>query len=124
MGYDGEYVVRGISEFSTGLYTCRANVPGFLPETRSATVFMKGPPLINRRASRKIQFGRIGDIVEIKCDISSIPRPNLVQWTQFESNHPIPTQSGHYRVTTLIYFEYIARKKLVTAYTNKFIQLF
>ena len=114
MGYDGEFVVRGISEFSTGLYTCRANVPGFLPETRSATVFMKGPPLINRRASRKIQFGRIGDIVEIKCDISSIPRPNLVQWTQFESNHPIPTQSGHYRVTTLIYFEYIARKKLVT----------
>ena len=113
MGYDGEYVVRGISEFSTGLYTCRANVPGFLPETRSATVFMKGPPLINRRASRKIQFGRIGDIVEIKCDIGSIPRPNLVQWTQFESNHPIPTQSGHYRVITLIYFERITRKKLI-----------
>ena len=81
---------------STGRYTCRARVQGFTDVSATVEVFMKGPPRITR--TEKIQFGRIGDNVEITCDTFSIPQPNQIEWRQFDQNYPIPIPSSHYRV--------------------------
>ena len=61
---------------------------------------MKGPPRIVR--TERIQFGRIGDNVEITCDTFSIPRPNPIEWRQYEQNYPISLQSNHYKVQLLL----------------------
>ena len=59
-----------------GRYTCRARVQGFPEVIASAEIFMKGPPRIIR--TKKIQFGRIGDDVELTCDTFSIPVPDTI----------------------------------------------
>ena len=82
---------------STGRYTCRARVQGFTDVFTSVEIFMKGPPRITR--TERIQFGRIGDNVEITCDTFSIPQPNQIEWRQYDQNYPIPLPSSHYRVT-------------------------
>ena len=81
---------------TTGRYTCRARVQGFTEVSATVEVFMKGPPRITR--TKGIQFGRIGDNVEITCDTFSIPQPNHIEWRQYEQNYPIPLPSSHYRV--------------------------
>ena len=77
-----------------GVYTCRARVQGFSEVVASAEVFMKGPPRIIR--TKKIQFGRIGDDVELTCDTFSIPVPDTITWRQYEGNYDVPKSSSHF----------------------------
>ena len=85
-----------VSEITIGRYTCRASVQGFTEVSESAEIFVKGPPRIIR--TNRIQFGRVGDNVELICDTFSIPQPNPIVWSQYENNYPIKQQSHHYRV--------------------------
>ena len=81
-----------------GRYTCRAAVSGFTEERASAEIFMKGPPRIIR--TKRIQFGRIGDDVELTCDTFSIPVPDTIKWRQYEGNYDVPKASSHYKVSS------------------------
>ena len=66
---------------------------GFPEEKASAEIFMKGPPRIIR--TKRIQFGRVGDDVELTCDTFSIPVPDTIKWRQYEGNYVDDKKDGY-----------------------------
>ena len=97
-----------ISEDTTGRYTCSASVPGFTSVTATAELFQKGPPYVINTKSE--QFGRVGDSVELKCETSSIPPPNLIMWgitSKDGKYHPIDFNNPHYKVIYIFGIPYL-----------------
>uniref|UniRef100_A0A182QTQ6 Ig-like domain-containing protein n=1 Tax=Anopheles farauti TaxID=69004 RepID=A0A182QTQ6_9DIPT len=67
-----------VTAATAGRYYCKASVQGFPEVEADATVFLRGPPIIN---SPRQQYGAIHDGAQLECVALSIPRPRLVLWS-------------------------------------------
>ena len=57
---------------------------------------MKGPPLMKKTKDSVLQFGDVGETVNLICEVSSVPVPNNVQW--FYNNFLVDSKTEHYQI--------------------------
>ena len=65
-----------LADDTAGKYYCRVSVQGYPEISVSATVYMKGPPSIQNKASQAVQISKEGETANLVCKSFAIPKPS------------------------------------------------
>lgn len=97
IGYSSNLTVF-ISESTIGKYTCHVSVKGYQEIEESAQVYQKGPPKILKSPESSVQYGSLGETVQLVCDSFAMPVPETMVWKY--NDYPVNSKTEHYQVLT------------------------
>ncbi|XP_022251710.1 irregular chiasm C-roughest protein-like [Limulus polyphemus] len=96
VGFGPQLVISDITPKKAGKYTCRITVPGFPEISTDVMVYIKGPPTVK---AKPVQYGEMGQKVEVECSIYSVPSPARITWTKNSQVVEIDNTHGYEIVT-------------------------
>ncbi|XP_076331880.1 irregular chiasm C-roughest protein-like isoform X1 [Tachypleus tridentatus] len=96
VGVEPMLVISDVTAEKVGKYTCRATVAGFPETSTHIMVYIKGPPKVQ---GSSIQYGQLGQRVEVECVIYSVPDPVQIKWTKNSQVVNIDNSHGYEIVT-------------------------
>ena len=73
-----------------GLYTCHVSAAGYKPIQSSAHVWSRGPPEMESLPETRVQYGTLGDTVQVLCEARSVPQAKQVSWKY--KDYPVNTR--------------------------------
>jgi hypothetical protein len=97
IGYSSNLTIF-ISQSTIGTYTCNVSVMGFKSIHTRAQVYQKGPPKILKTPKNSVQYGSLGDTVQLMCESFSMPVPEGIVWKY--NDYPVSSKTEHYQVIT------------------------
>ena len=77
-----------------GTYLCAVGVKGYKQIQALGSVQQRGPPVLEKE--RGIQYGVLGETVQILCRGRAEPRVDTVIWRY--KDYPVNTRNTHYQV--------------------------
>ena len=97
IGYSSNLTIF-ISNTTKGTYTCHVSVQGYPGIESSAQVYQKGPPQIVKSVGHGVQYGSVGETVELVCEWVSMPVAEKAVWRY--NDFPVLGKTEHYQVLT------------------------
>ena len=71
IGYSSNLTIF-ISPSTVGKYTCHVSVRGYKDVSASTHVYARGPPVIVKSPERGVQYGSLGETVQVR-DLVTLP---------------------------------------------------
>ena len=97
IGYSSNLTIF-ISQSTMGTYTCHVSVKGYQRIQTTAQVYQNGPPKILKTAESSVQYGSIGETVQLVCESFSMPVPEGIVWKY--NDYLVSSKTEHYQVIT------------------------
>ena len=76
IGYSSNLTIF-VSGATTGRYTCTVTVAGYEPVQAAARVYARGPPAILNTPENSVQYGTLGETVQVAQKISIVTKKYL-----------------------------------------------
>ena len=87
-----------ISQSTIGTYTCQVAVKGYQSIQRTAQVYQKWILKILKTPESSVQYGPLGETVQLVCESFAIPVPEGIVWKY--NDYPVNSKTEHYQVIT------------------------
>ena len=97
IGYSSNLTIF-ISQSTTGTYTCQVSVKGYQSIQTAAQVYQNGPPKLLKTPESSVQYGSLGETVQLMCESFSMPVPEGIVWKY--NDYPVSSKTEHYQVIT------------------------
>ena len=81
IGYSSNLTIF-VSGATTGRYTCTVTAAGYEPVQAAARVYARGPPAILNTPENSVQYGTLGETVQVEQKISIVTKKIFL--TSFE----------------------------------------
>ena len=81
IGYSSNLTIF-VSGATTGRYTCTVSAAGYEPVQAAARVYARGPPAILNTPENSVQYGTLGETVQVEQKISTVTKKIFL--TSFE----------------------------------------
>ena len=81
IGYSSNLTIF-VSGATTGRYTCTVTAAGYEPVQAAARVYARGPPAILNTPENSVQYGTLGETVQVEQKISTVTKKIFL--TSFE----------------------------------------
>ena len=73
IGYSSNLTIF-VSGATTGRYTCTVTAAGYEPVQAAARVYARGPPAILNTPENSVQYGTLGETVQVEQKISIVTK--------------------------------------------------
>ena len=77
IGYSSNLTIF-VSGATTGRYTCTVTAAGYEPVQAAARVYARGPPAILNTPENSVQYGTLGETVQVAQKISTVTKKNIL----------------------------------------------
>ena len=85
-----------ISPDTVGTYLCVVGVKGYKQIQAAGSVQQRGPPVLQKSPESRVQYGALGETVQLLCQGRAEPRVETVTWRY--KDYPVKTRNTHYQV--------------------------
>ena len=95
IGYSSNLTIF-ISPDSVGTYLCQVAVRGYDQIQSAGSVHQRGPPVLQKSEESGVQYGSLGETVQLLCQGRAQPQVDTVVWRY--KDFPVNTRNNHYQV--------------------------
>ena len=92
IGYSSNLTIF-ISQSNIGTYTCHVSVKDYKRIQTMAQVYQKGPPKILKTPESSVQYGSLGETVQLVCESFAMPLSEAIVWKY--NDYPVSSKTEH-----------------------------